>query len=463
MRLGHKVTIALATALPLAAAPAAVASSAPVGHPARYAAAAATPITHIVVLMQENHTFDNELGYWCAQTGRCLGMPAKVTLKGGIVVTPSVTADIVPVVGHTVKAQTAAIDGGAMDGWAKVQGCTPPAYACVSGYEPSSVPNLTSLASTYAVLDHAFYQAETPTWGGHMEEFAATTDGFSGDDPHSITGPGWGCDSGGLAPTFAGTNEPSCVPDYSLPAAQYPYGGAFEPTTIQQVPTILTEMDSASVSWKIYSATAAEGGYRLSGCPTFASCVYTSEDNQLVTSAQFFTDAKAGTLPNVSFLMPAGSTDIRYDQHNTQSNAAGDNWIGKVASAIMGSPDWSSTAFIITYDDCGCFYDQVPPPVGPDGRQDGPRAPFVIVSPYAKSGYTDSTPTTSTGSILAFIEADFGLPALNANDAHAYNLMGAFNFTAAPQLTHPRMLWRKLPASDYRVNPAALKDLSDGT
>jgi hypothetical protein len=110
----------------------------------------ATPIRHIVVLMQENHTFDNELGYWCnANPRRCTGMPTTVTLSDGTIVTPGTTADIVPDEGHGISSQIAAIDGGKMDGWQKVSGCgATTGYSCVSGYHAAAVPNITALANT---------------------------------------------------------------------------------------------------------------------------------------------------------------------------------------------------------------------------------------------------------------------------------------------------------------------------
>jgi len=90
------------------------------------------------------------------------------------------------------------------------------------------------------------------------------------------------------------------------------------------------------------------------------------------------------------------------------SGRVGDNWIGTLTSALENGPDWNSTALFITYDDCGCFYDQVPPGVNPDGSQQGVRDPVLIVSPYASHGYVDSTPTTFAG-ILAFVEDTFKL------------------------------------------------------
>src|SRR5438552_8042389 len=106
--------------------------------------------------------------------------------------------------------------------------------------------------------------------------------------------------------------------------------------------------------------------------------------------------------------------------------AQGDNWIGLVVSAIMNGPQWSSTAIFLTYDDCGCFYDHVAPP----GTL-GIRVPMVIVSPYARPGFTDST-DASFASLLAFTEHTFNLPPLAAADAAAYDYSASFDFTQRP-------------------------------
>lgn len=424
-----------------------------------------TPIQHVVILMQENHSFANVLGFWCNQSTppRCTGMPASVTLSDGTTVVPSVAPDIVPNLGHTEIAQADAIDGGGMNGWQNVSGCAAPAYACINGYLPSQVPNITALASTYAVADMAFTQADSPSWGGHLNEFAGTTDGFVGNNPHPVGkatswGPGWGCDATNKVAQMLPVNgvkvpdQPSCVPDYRL---GLPNGGAWEPTIAKHVPTIMDLMSSAGVSWKIYAqptagATDITGAYKWSGCPSFADCLDTSQDQNLVDSNQFFTDAANGTLPSVSFVIPAGDNNAAFSQHNSQSMAAGDNWIGKIASAVLNGPEASSTVLIVTYDDCGCEYDPVTPPVGPDGRQMGPRVPFVIAGAYVKPAYTDNTVTSSTGSILAFIEWNWNLPSLGQNDDASYNLSGDFNFSQAP-VRAPSFVWQRLPAKDYLV------------
>ena len=108
------------------------------------ASAQRPPIRHIVVLYLEIHTFDNVLGYWCGHHhGRCPdgGMPSSVTLSDGSVVTPDVLPDIVPKVSHSVAGQRSAIDGGKMDAWQKLQGCTAETgYACIGGTRPFRCP-----------------------------------------------------------------------------------------------------------------------------------------------------------------------------------------------------------------------------------------------------------------------------------------------------------------------------------
>jgi phospholipase C len=118
---------------------------------------------------------------------------------------------------------------------------------------------------------------------------------------------------------------------------------------------------------------------------------------------------------------------------------------------VEHGPNWRSTAVFITWDDCGCFYDQVRPGVNPDGTGQGPRVPVIIVSPYARPGYTDTTATTFAG-ILAYTEHTFGLRSLSGNDAGAYGFANAFNYNQAP-LAPVHMVHRPLPASARHLPP----------
>ena len=426
------------------------------------ATAQSSPIQHVVILYLENHTFDSLLGYWCDQhpARGCTGTPSTVQLSNGTVVSPGVSPDIVPWTQHTVWAQRTAIDGGKMDGWWKIPGCgVTKNYACIAGYTPSQVPNLITLATTFAISDRTFSMADSPSWGGHLYAAMGQLDGFTGDNPVVASGVprghGWGCNSNRIAPwrptpKSAKQMVPSCVPDPSL---GLPNGGAFEPTPVSYAQTIMDRLNTAHLTWRIYGqpkpAGAISKGYGWDICPSIAECLDTSQTTHNVPSSGFVADATAGKLPNFSIITPGG-VDAANSEHNGFSMTAGDNWVGQIASAVMSGPEWRSTALFITWDDCGCFYDQVPPGVNPDGTAQGPRVPLVIVSPYARPGYTDTTPTTFAG-ILAYTEQNFKLTPLALNDAKAYPFSNAFNYSQAPLGPAP-MVQRPLLPDAFHVN-----------
>jgi phospholipase C len=183
-------------------------------------------------------------------------------------------------------------------------------------------------------------------------------------------------------------------------------------------------MDEAGRSWRLYAPLVSDNfsSYGYSICPTFAECLYTEQAENHVHRDQFLTDAAAGTLPELSIVIPLDEDS----QHNNFSMIQGDNWLGSRVDAAMNGPDWDSTAVFITYDDCGCFYDQVPPPEGL-----GIRTPMVIVSPWARPGYTDSN-VASYASMMTFVEHTFGLAPLSVRDAGAYDFSQSFDFTQTP-------------------------------
>jgi phospholipase C len=392
-------------------------------------ASAATPIQHVVVIYMENHSFDNVLGAWCYNSGRCDGA-IEGKLPDGTTIPLRRAKDLIPPMPHGTPAQITAVNGGQMNGWAKLFHCKQEDdYACMSQFTGKQFPNLWTLARQYTVSDRTFQNSPSSSWTAHAEIVAAIKGGFVGDNPFPGTagnGPGWGCDSKRDAKWTDGTtisNQPACFPDYGLDSALYPFGGAYKATLQQPVPTIMDRLDAAALPWGIYSTRTNQGdSYFWSTCPTFAQCRYTMQRNKVVEREQVFTDAANGTLPAYSLVLP----DQQNSQHNAWSMKQGDNWIGQVVGAIQNGPNWNSTAIFITYDDCGCFYDHVPPPPGL-----GIRTPMVIVSPWVKPRYTDSI-VASYSSTLAFTEKVFGLPPLNAADANAYDYMGAFNFAQQP-------------------------------
>jgi phospholipase C len=406
-----------------------------------------SPIQHVVVIYQENHSFDNVLGRFCMQTARCNGA-TQGTLHDGTIVPLADAADIVPEVGHARSAQEKAIHGGAMDGFDLITGCgADVGYACYSQFDPAAVPNVTALAGGFALSDATFETTTAASWVSHIALVASTTDGFYGSNPqfiprkHLKRGPGWGCDSNNdvrwEAPAQTPVSPvmvPACIPDPSG-------AGPYRPSPVQWVPTIMDRLDAAGLTWKVYAGDGPEhkyswkAGYYWQVCATFYECQGGSQSANWVPAGQVIADATAGTLPSVSLVTP----NLLASQHNDTSMAAGDDWIGQVVGALETGPEWSSTAVFVTWDDCGCFYDHVTPPAG-----EGIRVPMLIVSPYARTGFTDSSPA-SFDSVLAYVEHTFGLPPLAAGDAAAYDYANAFDYGGAPRPGVP-MVRERVPS-----------------
>lgn len=411
-----------------------------------------------MVIDQENHSFNDVLGWLCEDGDHsCLGTDTGV-LPDGTSIELHAAPDLVPNVDHEVTAQSRAIDGGRMDGFSENNGCTEADdFACYEQYQPKSIPNLAVLAKHYAVSDHTFELNAVPSWGSHLELAAATLDGFVGNNPHAVSGnpsaPGWGCDSydntAWISPSGQHMQVPSCVPDQE---GNGPYTGPGT-SPVPWVPTIMDRLDQAGRTWRIDATDGSNGyptPYGWAICPTFADCLNTTQHDNMAPSDQVINDAQAGTLPNLSIVIP----DAKNSQHNGWSMLQGDNWIGSVVNAVMTGPEWNSTAIFITYDDCGCFYDEVAPPSGL-----GIRVPMVIVSPFAKPGYVDST-VASFASLLAFTEHVFGVQPLTDADANAYDYMNAFDFTQPPQpavhlQSHQVPAWE---LAQLKAHPPSLDD-----
>lgn len=464
-------------------------------------AAVASPIKHVVIIYQENHSFDNVLGKLCATEARSVPCDGATSghVESGSTVPLQKAPDIVPLSNHDTASQAAAVNGGKMDSFDKVKDCTWDQFApppgdvapysdCYTQYAPGQIPSLSALARKYAISDRTFEEDKVPSWGGHLELALAGLGGFTGDNPTPdktvVTNPGWGCDSnrrarwspdGGVTPY---SWQPSCIPYPGLDPTRFPFGGAYKQSAVPYQRTMMDEALGAGLSMHIYAelppattpgpqpptatqpaaggaagnalAPAAGGqvhpnGYAWSICPSFAKCLYTAQRGQIFTpKKQLDTDAAAGTLPAISYVMPMG-VGGNTSQHNQQSMLIGDNRIGQVVSEIENGPAGPSTAIFITYDDCGCFADHVAPPAG---TSLGIRVPMVIVSPYAKAGFTDHT-VASYASMLAFIEHNFGLPPLSSADATAYDYADAFDYTQVP-LAAETLTQHPIPADSQR-------------
>jgi phospholipase C len=208
-------------------------------------------------------------------------------------------------------------------------------------------------------------------------------------------------------------------------------------------PTIFGRLTAAGVSWKVYSA--------LFPTVSFFADVQAHREN-LLPIERYYADAKAGTLPQVAFVEPKYIAPVSQesDEHPPANIQVGQNFTAGVVNALMASPNWSSSAFLLTYDEHGGFYDHVAPPRAPKPDniapmlkpgdvnvpfdQYGVRVPFVVVSPFSKPHFVSHRVSDHT-SILKLIELRFGLQPLTERDEHANGLLEYFDF-AHPRFTN---------------------------
>jgi phospholipase C len=384
-----------------------------------------SPIQHIVIIYEENHSFDNIFGILCKVDHRCDGATTGYLPDSSPIKLTRATPLVVQA-GHDYPAQIAAINGGAMNGWPGVLHCDVTTnYECYTQYVPRDIPNITALARSFAISDRFFELDTVGSWGSHLELAASWLDGFYTAEHHgdgSGRGErGWGCDSFQLGPWRASYLDPNYVTDPPTCVPGLDGAGPFQASPVPWVPTLFNRMDEAGLPWKLY-APLRGGGYGWSICPTFGQCLDGPQRSNWVDPYEFATDAMAGDLPALSIVTP----HIEDSGHPGRYMPRADNWIQTNVKAVMDGPEWGSTAILITFDDCGCFYDHVPPPPGL-----GLRLPLIVVSPYAKPAYTDHT-VSSQGSFQAFVEHTFGLAPLSWRDLNSYDLSGLFAFTQRP-------------------------------
>jgi phospholipase C len=219
--------------------------------------------------------------------------------------------------------------------------------------------------------------------------------------------------------------------------------------------TIFDRLDEHHVDWRIYYDQS--DGHQ--GTPSWLIVPGVTTANPARTHrtelmTQFYKDAAAGKLPGFTFLDPQYGTT---SEENPQDIQAGEELVAKIVNALMHSPEWKSTALFITYDEHGGYYDHVPPPraIKPDsiapirapgapplapGGFDryGFRVPLMVVSPWARANYVSSVVQDHT-SITAFIERKWNLPAMTFRDANANPMTDYFDFRKPAFAKPPRL------------------------
>ena len=216
--------------------------------------------------------------------------------------------------------------------------------------------------------------------------------------------------------------------------------------------TIFELLESAGISWKVYETdpnTAFIGNFQ-----PFAS----QHTANVVPLSQYYTDLTNGTLPSVAVIEPGYASGL--DEHPNQNIQPGATHVHDIMKALMQSSSWKDSAFILTFDEFGSFYDHVPPQpaVQPDGvapidlgandvcsKVTGPncnfvftgyRIPLLVVSPFTKKNYVSHT-TADFTAILKLIETRFGLTSLTNRDAAQMDMTEFFDFNNPPWMTPP--------------------------
>jgi phospholipase C len=281
------------------------------------------------------------------------------------------------------------------------------------------------MASQYALGDHMFSTEKSGDFTALQELIAGTTALNAHesvvDDPSA---PLFGCD----APS--GTTTPLLLKD-----GRVIQNGPFPCFT--QYKTIADSLDSAQVSWRYYveATTGKYGDFSgdvWSAFDAIKSVRYGSDWKNVVNpNTQVLGDAAAGKLAGVSYVLPS----LNDSDDAVSACPNGPNWVARVVDAIGKGPDWKSTAVVVVWDDWGGWYDEVAPPQL-DYVSLGVRVPLIVISPYAKKHYVSKT-QYEFGSLLKFIEANFGAPSLGSTDVRAHSIADMFDFTQQPAAFKP--------------------------
>jgi phospholipase C len=411
-------------------------------------------IGHVIVVIQENRTFDNLFAKFPGADGTSGGCmkpvsPNVARRSSGeshgcppgdqYVALQKVNLFETCDPGHGYKNVGIDYDGGKMDGFGFEGGgpdkCPGKLGALVYQYvNPSQIAPYWTMAKQYVLGDHMFQTQGSGSFTAHQDLIAGATfvDGSRTkslvDFPSHLP---WGCD----APP--GTKTSLLVDIGKAPEREFHKG----PFPCMSYLTMRNLLDAKSVSWKYYSPLVKyPGGLRGGGAfwnafDAIAAVRYGPEwSSNIALSKTFFTDVAGGTLPAVSWVVPYGGDS----DHPGGREDEGPSWVASIVNAVGQSAYWDSTAIVVVWDDWGGFYDHVPPPFFDRSGGLGFRVPMLLISPYAREtsssqpGYLSHT-QYEFGSILKFIEDNWRLGSLGTTDKRATSIVDCFDFAQMPR------------------------------
>ncbi len=374
---------------------------------------------HIVIIIQENRTYDNLFATFPGGDGVTVG-------KGH-------TGQNIPLAKANLESRISPGNGyeccwirdwnnGRMNGFDTVNIGPINGQYVYQYVDPAQIVPYWDLARQYVLSDHMFQTEGSGSYTAHQDLIAG---GTNIDPAHAVIdfpsiGPVWGCDAGKGSQTSLITK----TNDFMHNAGPFP---------CLSYQTLRDPLDAGGVPWRYYAPEVGQsfGGDLWNAFDGIRAVRYGSEWNTNVTwpETNVFKDITAGKLPSVSWVIP----DYQNSDHPGDTSDTGPSWVAQVVNAIGNSPDWNSTAIVVTWDDWGGWYDHVRPPGTQSFGGLGFRVPMMVISPYARKGYVTHD-QYEFGTIIKFVEDNWGLPRLGTTDVRAASMIDdVFDFTQPPR------------------------------
>jgi phospholipase C len=435
-------------------------------------------IKHVVIIMQENRSFDQYFGTYPGADGipGLAGNPGTVPCvpdpkNGGCISAYHDTQNKNFGGPHGASNATADIDGGKMDGFVgqaetgtNCSTVNPNCSPCtnnsqskcidVMGYhDGADIPNYWKYAQDYVLQDHMFEPNASWSLPEHLfqvSEWSAYC--TNPNDPFSCTNSLESPNSPGTAlddtPLYAWTDITYLLHKDNISWGYYVFKGT-EPDCEDDSDVVCSSVPQGATTPGIWNPL-----------PHFTDVHQDNQLGNIQSLSNFFTAAQTGTLPAVSWIDPNGTVS----EHPPALVSAGQTYVTGLINAIMRSPDWSSTAIFLSWDDWGGFYDQVVPPYV-DINGYGLRVPAMVISPYAKTGYIDHQ-ILSHDAYNKFIEDDFlggqrlnpltdgrpdPRPDVRESESILGDLTSDFDFTQPPR---PPEILPVCPTTDLTPTPS---------
>ena len=346
-----------------------------------------SPIQHVVLLIQENRTFNNLFATFPGATGTTTGkelVKKGKTYKKKSIPLAQVNLEDSRSLTHLYAAYLTAYNNGAMDAFNQIKavvGGRPEGKAPYQYVNPTQVQPYWTMASKYALADEMFATQGSGSFTAHQDLIRGgtmidTTESLI-DDPTSSSA--WGCDSpsGTKTSLIAGTQYEKNKGPFPC-TTDFPKSGSYE--------TLADLFGAAGVSWKYYTPQFAKGtpSALWNAFDVIAPVRYGSQWGTNVTwpETNIFSDISNGKLPAMSWVIPTGDNS----DHPGYPSDTGPSWVASVVNAIGQSSYWNSTAIVVVWDDWGGLYDPVSPPFVDTQGGAGFRVGMIVISPYTPKG-----------------------------------------------------------------------------